>query len=185
MSSTVMYFLQGDKQSDVEFKNAWLGAMYIWNDVAMRHLGLSNFPFMSSGRSKVWNYGNSHPEMPEHERIVLISTMDGALASISQLERLVAAFEKYGEEHPRSSVAAQAKEIKAFMDSGEASLVKAIGWNQNSICDDRWSSYDEASDDYVSYDPSSGSNHFWIVEAVDESFANPLKEDEDENNEQR
>ncbi|MBZ9574592.1 hypothetical protein [Modicisalibacter sp. MOD 31.J] len=173
MSSIPIFLLEVGAVKTLEFGNAWRGAMYVWNYVATEYCGLPVFPpgFSEEGKAdqmKVWNYGNNNPDMPEHEAIVLLSTMDHALLDPSQWERLVEAYEKFGEEHPNSSFGEQAKALRDVMESGEDMELLGIGWNQNTICPSKWVSYD---DDGVMrvYDPARENSHFWMMEQLDEA----------------
>jgi len=44
MSRTEIYLLEPDEYELLEFKNAWRGAMYVWNDIAKRYCGFERFP---------------------------------------------------------------------------------------------------------------------------------------------
>lgn len=173
MSSTEIFLLEAGAVKTLEFRNAWRGAMYIWNFVATQYCGLPVFPHGLTGDSQaeqmhVWNYGTNNPDMPEHEAIVLLSTMDHALLEISQVERLIDAFEKFGEEHPDSSFSEQAQALRNVMESGEDMELLGIGWNQNTICPPEWVSHDDEGGVRV-YDPTRESTHFWLMAQIDDA----------------
>jgi len=131
--------------------------MYIWNDIAKRYCGLDGFPFDDRGQKKVWNawqLGN----MPKHEKIVLLSTMDFATASGKDIEAVCAAFEQYGQEHPNSSLAEQASLLRAAGLGAE----DLAAWNQTSVSEFWGSSWDEEKDDTVWYDAANDDKHFDI-----------------------
>lgn len=173
MSETTIFFLAGDNISSVDFKNAFRGAMYVWNDAAKRHCGLDHFPmFDEDVMSTVWNFGNNNPEkMPRHESIVMASTMDGALLEPEKWDALVEAFEEYALDHPGSSIGEQAVAIRKVMESDKASLIKGIGWRQTSVCGDSlWDPWNEETEENDAYCPDSSSEHFWIMEQVEDAY---------------
>lgn len=173
MSRTEMYFLKDNDYSMEEFKNAWRGAMYVWQDVAKRYCKMERFPMgIMDGdeekMSEVWNFDSRHPgEMAEHDAIVMLSTMDNVLLEPSQWERVANAFEKYSEAHPDSSLGEQAQALRSVMESEEGKEVVAIGWCQTSVCGDVWTDFNE-DDDTIVYDPTTGDKHWWMIEQYDE-----------------
>lgn len=175
MSRTEIYLLEPDEYELLEFKNAWRGAMYVWNDIAKRYCGFERFPLGifdgdDERQMDVWNYGNRHPDkMSEHEAIVLLSTMDHALSEPDQWERLVEAFEKYGAEHPDSSYSEQAEALRAAMESSESRELTGIGWLQTTVCDTEWLPWDEDGEERRVYDPAHEDSHFWIMSQIDET----------------
>ncbi|MCE8034574.1 hypothetical protein EKK97_13815 [Billgrantia tianxiuensis] len=177
MSRTEIFLLQPNGGVHVlEFRNAWRGAMYVWNDIAKRYCGFERFPlgFDDKGKEQqmdVWNYGNRNPDMPEHDAIVLLSTMDHALLEPDQWERLAEAFEKYGSEHPDSSYSEQAAALRQAMESEAGKDVTGIGWLQTSVCDTEWLIWDEDGEERRSYDPSKDEGHLWILAQIDETRA--------------
>lgn len=173
MSETTIFFLAGENSLSIDFKNAFRGAMYVWGDIAKRYCGFDRFPmFSEEDQSKVWNFGNNNPEkMPRHESIVMASTMDGALLEPTKWKQLVEAFEKYAANHPDSSIGNQATAIRKVMESDKATFVSGIGWRQTSVCGDcRWEPRDEDEEECGTYDPASNSNHFWIMEQVEDIY---------------
>lgn len=172
MSYTTIFFLKKDRVLSADFQNAWLSAMYVWTDFAKRHCGMSGFPHLDQeDQMAVWNVGNRNPEkVPRYEQIVMLSTMDGALFEADHWPELVAAFEKYGKDHPNSSIAEQGKCIKEFMQSDEGKDVLGIAWRQTSVCGDTmWAIDDEESDDYIPYDPEASDDHFWAFDQLNDS----------------
>jgi hypothetical protein len=156
MSTTVIYRLGRDPGEIGEMRNAWRGAMYVWNDVAKRYCGLDGFPIFDDGkRGRVWNSHNN-PRMPEHERIVLLSTMDNAGVYGRDAKAVADAFERYGREHPHSSLIEQA-EILRTADLQPDDLV---AWLQTSVSEFWGRSWNEEREDDDWYDPATGTKHF-------------------------
>lgn len=157
MSTTSIYRLGREPSAIGEVSNAWRGAMYVWNDIAKRYCGLERFPFFPGpDQERVWNaYKNTR--MPRHEAIVLLSTMDGATVRGEDLAIVAEAFEKYGAEHPNSSLTEQAAVLRrADIRPGDL-----IAWQQTSV-GEFWgrAGYDEDGEEPVWYDSADGNLHF-------------------------
>lgn len=166
MSTTSIYTLGSDPGEIGECRNAWRGAMYVWNDIAKRYCGLSGFPFDRTGQNKVWN-ANLHYPMPEHERIVLLSTMDNALVWGKDASTVADAFAQYGREHPDSSLAEQAEILrKAELKSDDA-----LAWQQTSVGEFWGNDWNDEKEDYDWYDPKTGTRHFNVLDEAKRSVA--------------
>lgn len=181
MSSTELYVITNEKNVNcTEFKNAFRGAMYVWNDIAKRYAGYDYFPHSNEDdQMEVWNYYARHPGiMKDHEIIVLASTMDGAVIESNRWKELVNAFEKYGEEHPNSNYAEQAKDISGLVQLIGEDNIMYFAWNQTTVCDFWGMEYIEETDEYEVYDPNEGSRHFWVFEHIENTDDEEEYEDE-------
>lgn len=159
MSTTSIYRLGRDPECIGECRNSWRGHMYVWNDVAKRHCGLPRFPLGFGGNdnsemSRVWN-AFTDPEMPEHERIVLATTMDYATVRGRDMDAVIAAFERYGKEHPESSISEQAEILKA----ADIRPNDLVGWQGTSVSEFWGTEWDSEKDEQTWYDPSTN-KHF-------------------------
>lgn len=135
MSSTEIYVI-GKNQCELigETKNAWRGAMYVWNDIAKRYFGWGGFPtFGLVMQSRVWNAHNYHT-LTRSERIVLASTMDRVTVKVSDIPQLLLAFNEYGAQHPNSSLTEQA----ALIAAGSFQDGQYLAWNQTSVNEFYW-----------------------------------------------
>ena len=118
-----------------EVKNAWRGAMYVWNQIAQDHFGLESFPmFDEKMQGKVWNAGN-HKAISEDEYVVLASTMDHASVKVKDAPRLIKAFRCYAADHPNSSLNEQADLIFEALADFNPSDDHLIMWTQTSVCE--------------------------------------------------
>jgi hypothetical protein len=161
MSTTNIYRLGRDPGEIGETRNAWRGAMYVWTDVAKRYCGMDRFPMFGSGDEasyRVW-HSFKDPRMPQHEKIVLLSTLDNAAAYGRDAKVVAEAFDRYGREHPNSSLTEQA-EILRTADLQPSDLV---AWLQTSVSEFWGSTWNEEKEDNDWYDPATGSKHFDIV----------------------
>lgn len=171
MSYTELYVLTKDKNYErQDFKNAFRGAMYVWNDIAKRYAGFEMFPmFDLEDQMEVWNYNNRNPGiMSNHEAIVMSSTMDGALVEGNRWKDLSDAFEQYGDEHPNSNFLEQANAIREFVSRLGEDEILAFGWNQTSVNEPWCVQYNDETDDMDVYDPHEQSKHFWVYEGLEE-----------------
>jgi len=158
MSDTGIYRLGARPALLGEVRNAWLGAMYVWNDVAIRHLGLHGFGMDPAQHKRIWN-AHHHVKMPGHEIIVLLSTMDYAIARAKDRRQVVAALARYGQQHPRSNLGTQARIIReASLEDGDF-----IAWLGTSAGNYWFLSRSENEDPPRFYDPRQETKHFDIV----------------------
>jgi hypothetical protein len=165
VSYTSIYAIGGSSPYCLgEVRNAWRGAMQVWNYVACRYCGMDTFPMsfdQKQGRQgEVWN-AFKKPDMPPHERIVLLSTLDGATAPAEYAGEVADAFEQYAKEQGTNncSLAEQAEIIRnAKLSDGQL-----IAWNQTSVAEFWGHSWDEDLDDFLWYDPLKEDRHFDIL----------------------
>ncbi len=138
MSTTMIYAVKQDEEPIFigECRNAFRGAMYVWNDISKRYFGLDGFPhFNEEMQRRVWNAGNEKP-LTNPELIVLSSTMDRATVSKSAIDELLSAFDEYGNEHGNSSITEQAEVIRGHIDKIPSGY--SVAWIQTSVCGDGW-----------------------------------------------
>lgn len=159
MSSTLIYAVKQDEEPVLigEIKNAFRGAMYVWNDISTRYFDLEHFPhFDDEMQRRIWNAGNEKP-LTEAEMIVLASTMDKAVVGKDGVKKLVAAFNEYAVAHEHSSIKEQADLIGAFpIKDGYL-----VAWTQTSVCHDGW--FKVWDDDVITCDLSEA---FDVIEQV-------------------
>lgn len=146
MSCTQIYAVTKNSCRQVaEIRNAFRGAMYVWNDMSTRYFGLKSFPmFDPVMMNRIWNAQNEH-EITDFEQVVLLSTMDRVVVNSADRGRLTDAFDRYAAAHPNSSLGEQSEAIKAF----EFSDGELISWCQTSVGDFQFApEYNEETDDY-------------------------------------
>jgi len=148
----VKFGKSGKAEGLIDIKNAWRGAVAIWNIVGDRYLGkyipdyVKNNPSIPQRDSysrlgdegelkKVWSLLNDD-KVSEVDRICLGTTMDWVIVRRKNLPELIKAFREFEGE---TSLKEQADAIEAAMN--EDSELKAIAWNQTSVCENRWLSY--------------------------------------------
>ena len=159
MSTTNIYRLGREPAEIGETHNSWRGAMYVWNDIAKRYFGLSTFPlFDDTARLKIWN-AHTYASLPQHEIIVLMTTMDFAVVCGRSARIVADAFEKYGKEHPHSSLAEQAE----ILLSADIQSNDWIGWQQTSVAEFWGEQWDGKKNEMIWYDPATNDKHFDVV----------------------
>ena len=168
MSYTELFRLGHEPESIGRIQNAWLSAIYVWDDIADKYFGTKSFLRLDAPmRTKIWNANKHVPSMPEFEKIVLQSTMDNAIVFGVDIPRLAEAFEQYGAIHPNSSYAKQA----AILRSTEFLPDDAVAWNQTSVGKfwglERTDLEDEDGEQEESfYDIKAGTKHFDVFEEL-------------------
>lgn len=132
MSSTEIYVINSDSSKWIgSTRNAWRGAMFVWDQIARDYLNLDSFPFHDEDlQRKVWNAGK-YFELKRYENIVLSSTMDYVYITKSGLKDVLEAFKEYGERHPQSSLMEQYEIINSIDLADD----ECIAFNQTTVCE--------------------------------------------------
>lgn len=149
MSTTIICAVHQDKEPIFigECRNAFRGAMYVWNDIATRYFDLECYPmFDSEMQSRVWNAGNEKP-LTGAELIVLASTMDKAIVKKSDVDPLLEAFKEYGSQHEHSSLSEQADLIDK--NRNEIPDGYDLAWIQTSVTGGWFRTWDEETEQCV------------------------------------
>lgn len=148
MSTTIIYRLGREPGELGKTRNAWRGAMYVWNDIAKRYFDMESFPmYDKAAQKKVWN-AQHHAVLPQHEIIVLMTTMDFAVVRGRDVQIVADAFEKYAKEHQNCSLAEQA----AILRTADIRPDDLIGWQQTSVSEFWGRGWDKKSDEVTWYD---------------------------------
>lgn len=172
MSYTKLFLIpkKGQIESIGEFKNAWLGAIKIWNDLWDEHLReFGEFSMFNRGSIvKLWNLWTI--EMyPDCERIVLLSTLDKCICKIENFQKLISAFNDYDKKFPGSHVNAQAQALNKY--KSEKGYVGCC-WTQTSVNGDSWNIEDEKEDDewrMFDHSKDKGYGHWYLFQELQEN----------------
>lgn len=133
MSYTTLYSFKQDGEISeyAEYKNAWHGAMLVWNSMAERY----NTPFnLIDGKSMkaLWALAGDS-KVPLHDRITLATTFDRYMVYASDFPRLVAAMKESAKWLPaHCHINKQAADIEKIMN---CFVSIAVCWNQTSVMD--------------------------------------------------
>lgn len=154
MSYTEIYKFnkKGNAEDLAEVKNAWRGAMAIWNIMDERYLPpfipewakRSEQPLQEryhrsadmgdDGLKLVWKLSED-PKIPETDRIALMSTYDNVIVLKEDLPKLIKAFRKFEGE---TSLKNQADIFEKVLNDKD---LIAVGWNQTSVNCDTWMNF--------------------------------------------
>jgi hypothetical protein len=184
MSYTELYGLTKNSVLSIgETRNSWRGAIAIWCILEKKYLPKfipewavalgkqnedhSRASVMSDDGpiKEIWGLSKS-PKLTKDEKIVLGSTFDNVLAKVESIDKLLFAFRNFKGE---TSLKEQADIIeKAIKNNPE---IVAIGWNQTSVNGDTWAnySYDEHTEERISYNLEINHKHWFLVEEVEKS----------------
>ena len=164
MSYTEIYGFDrnGDAYPCAKVNNAWRGAMAVWRIMEGRHLPPAPYSrLMNPIEAKaVWKLCDDK-SVPEHERIVMLSTMDKCLVKKENLPRLIEAFRKFEGD---TSLPEQADIMEGLLADDDCI---AVGWNQTSVSTAVWSRYDEEADEENPYNCLHENDHFWLFDDLD------------------
>lgn len=182
MSYTELTFFGKDKNPShtEDIKNAWRGAMAIWDIMDERYLP----PFipdfvgrleinnpskryfrMSSSleeeRKKVWALFNDE-KVSRIDKIIIGSTFDWVIVIKQNVSELIQAFRLFEGE---TSLKEQADLIEEeFKDEN----IIAVGWNQTSVSQNNWTdfSYDQEKQESIPYNLSENDKHWNLFEEL-------------------
>ena len=138
MSYTTLYAFKqdGSIETHAEYKNAWHGAMIVWNSMAERY----NTPFNlidEKSMLALWALAGDK-KVPLHDRITLATTFDRKVVYSKDFQRLVAAMKESAKWLPEHChIGKQVADIEKIMELTPDII--AVGWNQTSVVDS-WSS---------------------------------------------
>ena len=148
-----------------QVRNAFRGAWSVWTTMEQRHLppvtvcGHTMTRLIGDKAMEIWKL-QSNKSVPEHERIVLLSTMDKCLVKKENLPRLIEAFRKFEGE---TSLPHQADILEDLLKDDDCI---AVGWNQTSVNAPFWISCD--GDEEIPYNCLTQSDHFWLFDDLNE-----------------
>lgn len=174
MSYTEIYkFKQnGDSEFLDETKNAFRGAMAIWEFIEKKYLP-KFAPLWAMGDTskeysritdlfgvkEIWGVYDSD-KISEIDKIVLGSTFDGVIVMKDDIPKLVDAFNNFDGE---TTLKEQATLIEEAFETDDDLI--AIGWNQTSVNCNPWLSDEEDEDgEYLPYNILRGDKHWNLFE---------------------
>jgi hypothetical protein len=187
MSYTEIYGFdkEGNAYCEAEVKNAWRGAMAIWNTLEKKYLPKYRPSYVPSyisddnvegflgykpsrltammddkAMKEVWGLANDS-RLKDCERIALASTFDRVIIKRENMLRLISAFREFDGE---TSLKAQADLIEKMLNDENC---MAVGFNQTSVNGDTWSNfggYDDEKDEEIPYNIFTGDKHWELFE---------------------
>ena len=171
MSSTVIYAFdrEGNACKEIGIRNAWRGAMSVWDIMESRHLPpyymqgikLRRVICGAAAANEVWALADNK-EIPEHERIVMLTTMDKCLVKKENLPKVIEAFRKFD---GITSLPEQADILEKLLADDNCI---AVGWNQTSVSSSFWFKYNEETGKITPYNCLTMNDHFWLFDDLNE-----------------
>lgn len=137
----------GNSESVADIKNAYRGAMAVWNILGKKYCGHGASIFDLSLMKRIWNLADNK-RVPLDERIVLCTTLDKCLIRKEDIPRVVTAFRNFDGE---TSLKEQADVLEELYQDDDCI---AVGWHQNSVNCEQWFEYNclEQTDHYYLFD---------------------------------
>ena len=137
----------GNSESVADIKNAYRGAMAVWDILGKKYCGHGASIFDLSAMKRIWNLADSK-RVSLDERIVLCTTLDKCLIRKEDIQRVVTAFRNFDGE---TSLKEQADVLEELYQDDDCI---AVGWHQNSVSCEQWFEYNclEQTDHYYLFD---------------------------------
>ena len=155
-----------------EYGNSWGGAAFVWTALAEKYWPLQpgqqswQRPVgMGADMKPLWAL-RLNPDVPVHERVVLISTFDRVIVKREDLLWTADCFDKFKAEfHTNPEIAcslgSQANDMRAFATDKK---VYAVCWQQTSVAEDQWWDHKR----HKAYNIKTNKNHFFLFEQYPE-----------------
>jgi len=188
MSCTEIYKFDenGNAKDLADIKNAFRGAMAIWDFLESKYLpplpkpdwmpqstynerGYSRtFPSFTSddkdeGIKEIWSLWKNS-DVSRVDKICLGSTFDNVVVLKENIPELIDAFNNF---EGQTSLKEQASEIQKALDKGN---ITGIAWNQTSVCSAKWLSYENIDNsdesDYLPYNINIHKDHWNLFEEL-------------------
>ena len=138
MSYTGVYgaFKDGDMKTLGECRNSHRGAMWIWMELAKKHLKMKDRDYAARGdllqdMSPVWKLASTD-KLDDTEWFALMSTFDGVLVPRELMPKVADALRNF--EPGTENLVKQSDLIREAFEKG----ARAIGWMQTSVCSCPW-----------------------------------------------
>jgi len=162
MSYTEIYKVNKDGDCEIagEARNAFKGAMFIWNEFSKEYLGKDFEMFFSQ---KTWGL-QSDPRLSRNERIIMKTTFDNSMVRKANIPILIEAFAEFIVTHPSDNIKTQIEIFKKLLDED----ILAICWNQTSVNNNPWTEYKEDTDEQIPYNINGGSKHWFVFDDLGE-----------------
>lgn len=167
MSYTEMFKVpeSGPVQSVAEFKNAFLGAMHVWAEMAETYLQQDAGHLMfHKNMQPVWDLWKDK-KVPLDFRITMLMTFDNVMARKQIFIRLAEAMVSFANEFGPGSLREQADMLRTLVNDDEA---YAVCWNQTSVNASPWWVYGDGDEEGRAYDISKDEKHWFLSDALEE-----------------
>ena len=113
-----------------------------------------------SAQKEIWGLFNS-PLLSRAEKIVLGTTFDRVVVKIEDVAEVIEAFRAFGGD---TNLPEQAEALENILAQGK---FIAVAWNQTSVCESPWYTWDEETEDTTPYNLNTGEDHYFIFDEPD------------------
>lgn len=159
--------VDGSFMDIAEYKNSWLFAPYVWNHMSRKYLDMEHAPIGDKEQMQhIWDL-STNVDIPEYERITLLTTFDYAMVKATDIWRIKDAYLEFtrnalGDNH----LISMCMDIKSMMI---APRLTAICWTATSIVGDMWRTYESEQDEHRFYDMQRDTKHWFLFDTVAEN----------------
>jgi hypothetical protein len=155
-----------------QFRNAWGGAAFVWTALARKYkIGVnrnglwgnpavyeSDMPTFDTW-GEVWKYAEDGKPLLAYEKNVLYSTFDNAVVARDGMLPLAQSLRLFKQEHHKAGVVCSLGDQADSIEQLYAKGVQWIAWNQTSVSEEWYTSYDEETDTSSPYCVLTGTTH--------------------------
>jgi hypothetical protein len=175
---SIVTFKNGKAGEEVEFRNAWGGAAFIWSALFDKYLKdpaieYHNWLSTAASSSKLWELADRE-DLSICERILMKSTFDYAMVRREHFAEFCAHLREFTKMYPPKGQTIC--HLNAWADEIERLIVpvaeiEAIGFYGTSCSDNLWFLPAGDDEDYKGYDLNEHDKHFEIYESMDNDDA--------------
>ena len=160
-------FKKGKAADFYEFRNAWGGAMYIWDAIYDKYLKREEIDYVLLNTDRLWLLSQDK-RLRKFERAVLASTYDSVIIHRKDFPTYTEDLNNFlGTYPPPGDIVCHLADWGLRIRILEADI-EAIAFHGNSVCEDPWLVCDDEKDEYEPYDLTVGDKHWDLYEHVNE-----------------
>lgn len=159
----------GEIEPYAEFKNSFLGAYTVWDEMGKFYLGLAVLPKLrDEGMRAVWDLWKNEAALL-NDRIVMAATFDRVMVRRSRLEEVAAAMDDFAARHAPGHLPQQAQALRELTTAEDCF---AVCWQQTSVSADVWMTDTGEVDEYGQsiwrpYDVSKDEEHWFLFDELE------------------
>lgn len=153
-----------------DFSNSWGSAAFVWTALASKYRigadenGLFGTHYKSSMPSfdawdAVWKYHNEGKPLTPWEANTLVTTYDKMVLFRKDIPVVAESFRRFADAHSVPTQVCTLVQQAAFLDEAYAAGAVAVAWNQTSVSEEWYSTYNGDEDDSQAYNVLTGTTH--------------------------
>ena len=167
MSYTTMFLVthDGELEEIAEYLNAWGSAARVWESLREQYLP-EQATFLYDTQ-RIWDLWRRE-DLPDHVRLVLLSTFDCAVIEGERLAEMAAYLRAFVSDFPTDRVDNLPK-IAGDLErlAEEKRDLLGVCFHQTSVTDDIWLSWNEEKEERETYDFLHGERHFGVFSSLE------------------